>query len=292
MKQLAYLIISFLLLTSPSLFAGWSEPMRLTYRGNEINPQVVARHDTVHVVWEQTLGNLAQISYMRSTDNGLTWGNIINLTESAHFGQYAHLIINDSKIWVSWMDNNLESIAMIASTNGDTWGQPIYKFTIDSQRWQSIGITTNLDTIYIVYIATTRDSTGLKPFKFLRSNDGGLTWSNPVVFAHLAENASIYGHVLNYCGGNLIFVLDPGIDSLGGGQHIVGYLSNDNGDHWAEPILISPVQQEWALLPCISCNQTTYQLAVGYMDYRYQQYAFYGDIFIGISGDSASQWIS
>jgi hypothetical protein len=230
-------------------------------------------------MWSQAL-SAGQISYIRSTDNGLTWGNIINLTETGHFGQYAHLIVNPNKIWISWMDNNLESIAIISSTNGDSWSAPIYKYTVDSQRWQSLGMTVNNDTIFIVYIATTRDSTGLKPFKALKSNDGGLTWSNLITFAHLQENVSISSQVLNYCCGNLIFALDPNIDSLGGGPHIVGYVSYDNGDHWSEPVLISPAQQAWALLPYPSCNQATTQLATGYMDYRYQVYAFYGDIFI------------
>lgn len=138
-KSPIQLIVLTILLAPPSLFAGWSEPMRLTYRGSEINPQVVARHDTVHVVWEQTLGNLAQISYVRSIDNGNTWGNIINLTETGHYGQYARLIVNNDKIWVSWLDNNLESIAIMSSTNGDSWNPPIYKYTIDSQRLYSPG---------------------------------------------------------------------------------------------------------------------------------------------------------
>ncbi len=291
MKRLPYLIILIVFTSYSALFAGWSEPVRLTYRGNEINPQVVARNDTVHVVWSQAL-SAGQISYIRSTDNGQTWGNIIDLTEAGHFGQYAHLIVDSNKIWISWMDNNLESIAIVSSTNGNSWSTPIYKYTIDSQRWQSLGITVSKDTIFVVYIATTRDSTGLKPFKAMKSNDGGFSWSNLITFSHLQENASMSGYILYYCGGNLIFALDPNVDSLGGGPHIVGYVSYDKGDHWSDPILISPAQQAWALLPCLSCNQLTNQLAAGYMDYRYQQYAFYGDIFIGISGDSPSQWIS
>jgi hypothetical protein len=263
---------------SPPLFASWSEPMRLTYRGNEIDPQMVVRNDTVHVMWSQTL-TTGQISYMRSTDNGETWGNIINLPQSGHVGHYPSMAITDSAIWICWLDNNLESFAITSTVNGENWTPPIYKYTIDSQRWSCNRMTAIGDTVFLIYLADTRDSTGLRPFKFLRSPDGGHTWSNLMTFAHLQENAGLSRLTFSSCGGCLFFVLDPNIDSLSGGYHITGYTSYDKGNHWSVPLLISPAQQAWAILPCLSCNQETGQFAVGYMDYRYQQYAFYGDIF-------------
>ena len=39
-----------LVIASPAI-GGWSEDMRLTSRYYEIEPQVIARNDTVHVAW-------------------------------------------------------------------------------------------------------------------------------------------------------------------------------------------------------------------------------------------------
>jgi hypothetical protein len=270
---------------SSPLFAGWSEPVRLTYRGNEMMPQVVARHDTVHVVWEYDV-NEAQICYIRSTDNGITWGNIINLTQSGHRGYYPILTVTDSALWVSWLDNNSVSIAITSSTNGGIWGTPLYKYTIDSERWGGLCMAASGDTIFLTYMAWTRDSTGLRPFKFLRSPDGGYTWSNLVTIGHSFYD--ILGVRLAY--GNGYLVLAASLAPGDGGYHILGYTSSDFGQTWSDTIWLSPQIAATAQQPCIAHNSITGQFAVGYMDYRYQQYAFYGDIFIRLSVADPYQW--
>jgi hypothetical protein len=287
MNKRLIIIIALTALLAPALFGGWSEMQRLTYRGYEMMPQVVARHDTVHVVWEYDIHD-AQICYVRSTDNGLTWGDITNLTESGHIGYYPRLAITDSAIWVCWMDNNLESIAITSSANGDTWSTPIYIYTIDSQRWEGLGMVVSNDSIYLIYLASTRDSTGLKPYKLLRSYDRGNTWSNLMTFAH--TNSSNLALKSYYCQNALLVAVTTVPDTLLGGYHIIGYISIDAGQTWSDTMWISPYQWYTAQQPCISCNQVTGQFAVGYMDYRYQQYAFYGDIFIRLSTDDPTQW--
>ena len=287
MNKRAFFILLLAALLSSALFAGWSEMQRLTYRGNEINPQVVARNDTVHVMWSQAL-SAGQISYIRSTDNGLTWGNIINLSESGHTGHYPSMAVTSSAIWVCWADNNLESIAITSSINGAFWNRPTYKYTIDSQRWSKPSMAVNSDTIFLVYLAETPDSTGLMPFKFLRSSDGGHAWSDLITFAH--ATSGILAMELNYCQGSLLFAITSAPDTALGGYHIIGYISTTAGQTWSDTMWISPRQWHTAQQPCISCSQTTGQFAVGYMDYRYQQYAFYGDIFIRLSVSDTTHW--
>ena len=84
-------------------FSGWGENIRLTYRGQEINPQVIARNDTVHVAWFQINGN---VSYIRSTDGGDTWDDIVDLTETNHTGSYSNLNLDENGLLVSWLDDD------------------------------------------------------------------------------------------------------------------------------------------------------------------------------------------
>jgi hypothetical protein len=251
MNKRVYLALFLVVVLSPALHAGWSEMQRLTYRGNEDSPQVVARNDTVHIICEQAAG---AISYLRSTDNGETWSDIIDINEPGHFGNNACFAIDSNSLWVSWMDNNSESIAITSSTNGEFWGRPIYKYTIDSQRWGGLCMAIKYDSIFIAYLATTPDSTGLLPYKFLQSPDGGHSWSNLFTINHLIQNGSVQRQLLNYCNGILLFISATQVDSLGEGPHIVGYLSYNNGIQWSAPILISPAQWHYAQWPCVSCN--------------------------------------
>jgi len=46
------------------VYAGWIEDMRITNRGWEAYPQIIARNDTLHVVWWQ-IGGSDLVSYMR-----------------------------------------------------------------------------------------------------------------------------------------------------------------------------------------------------------------------------------
>jgi hypothetical protein len=284
MNKRAFLILAFTPLLSPALFGGWSEMQRLTYRGNEINPQVVVRNDTVHVMWEQVSG---AVSYIRSIDNGLTWGDVIDLTENGHTGTRANIVITEGYLVTGWMDDN-GAIALRYSANGSNWNAPIYKYTIDSQRYTFQCMAASGDTIYVAYWSSIRDSTDLMPYKFLRSPDCGQTWSNLLTIGH--NFISTLNMVLLFANNYLLLAIST--ETGPGGFHILGYVSNNYGQTWSDTIWISPRILPIAQQPCISYNQINGQFAVGYMDYRYQQYAFYGDIFIRISGDDPSQWIS
>jgi hypothetical protein len=251
-------------------------------------PQVVARHDTVHVIWEQTLQD-SKISYLQSTDNGETWGNVINLNEPGYiYCNYANLALTDNDIWVSWADNGNESIALTSSTNGSSWSSPIYKFTFDSQRFEYLSMSASVDTIFFAYKSQIRDSLGLAPYRFLRTPDGGHTWSNLFTIGY--THSGILSMELNHCQGDLLITVASAPDTALSGYHIIGYASSNSGQTWSDTMWISPRQWYTAQQPCLSCNNSSGQIAVGYMDYRYQQYAFYGDIFIRLSDPDPHQW--
>ncbi len=274
--------------------AGWSENVSLTYRGNEISPQVIARNDTVNVVWYQMGSNVANASYIRSTDGGNTWGPIVNLNSSGHLAQYANLNLSERGLIVSWYDydfaQGISTIAIAKSFNGGTtWSAPSYIYTDNPNHFGNPVSAVKGDSIFIIYRSLRDDSTGLSPFRSIYSYNYGATWSDEVTVGHPYSVEGLPNR-MKYCSGTLLFAYSGNPDSAVGGVHVIGYRSTDAGRSWSDTIWISPHTPNWSLEVCLSCNMQIPKLAAAYMDYRYIQYAFHGDIFVTISYDNGFTW--
>jgi hypothetical protein len=72
--------------------------------GGSAFPQVAISGSNVYVVWEDTtLGN-ADVFFTRSTDNGATFGNAINLSNNAGGSFSPQIAVSGSKVYVVWED--------------------------------------------------------------------------------------------------------------------------------------------------------------------------------------------
>ncbi len=274
--------------------ADWSENVRLTYRGFEISPQVIARNDTVHVVWFQMMSNnIGHVSYIRSTDGGQSWGPIVDLDAPNHWGNNPTLNLAERGLLVSWFDfnrtENISSIAISKSTNGSYWSAPSYVWTENPNRFGLPVSAVKGDSIFLVYFSNRRDSTSLMPFKALHSYDYGATWSDEVTVGHPYSVEALPARMM-YCLGTLLFAYSGNPDSGVGGVHVIGHRSTDAGRTWSDTIWISPNTPDWSLNVCLSCNIPIAKLATSYMDFRYYQYAFHGDIFVAISDNEGLAW--
>jgi len=266
--------------------AGWSESVRLTYLGGEISPQVVARNDTVHVVWNQ-MGYYT--SYIRSTDGGVTWDSLINLTEEGHIGIYPDLSLSNNGLFVSWQDRDIfYTIGYSASEDGSTWSSPEYIYTDNLDDVFLPASSVKGDSIFITYWSLANDSTGMKPLRFLSSYDYGNIWNDEVTIGYPYSSQQVF--LLKYCNGVLISVRAGGVENSNEYWHVVGHRSVDAGQTWSDMFWISPEDEILAQAPCFACNDETGGIAVGYLDHRYQEYAFHGDIFIAISTDGGQTW--
>ncbi len=292
-RRLCLSILIAALATSPAL-AGWSENVRLTYRGNEISPQVIARGDTVHVVWHQMVSNnIGHVSYIRSTDGGQSWGSIVDLDAPNHWGNKPTLNLAERGFLVSWFDfnrtENISSIAISKSTNGSSWSAPSYVWTENPNRFGLPVSAVKGDSIFLVYFSSRDDSTGLSPFRSMHSYDYGATWSEEVTVGHPYSVDALPARMI-YCFGTLLFAWTGNPDSTRNEVHIIGYRSTDAGRTWSDTIWISPNSPNWSIEVCLSCNNHTTQIAASYMDYRYIQYAFHGDIFTAVSDGRGFTW--
>jgi len=289
-----YLILTIVaILASSQAYAGWTEDTRIHDDWRIIHPQVVARNDTIHVLWERL--SIDSVSYIRSTDGGETWDSYCVLSEDNHDAVYADLSLDENGLLVTWedmnYDNNQNKIAVITSPDGSVWSAPQYVATDNPHNIINPASTVKGDSIFLLYKSQRVDSTGGKPIRFFYSYNYGIGWSDEVTIGY-ANYGDPQDLIIKYCNGALLVVWAGFIDTVHIDYHVVGYRSTDAGQTWSGTIWISPDIPYSAQLPCIACNEETGQIAVGYMDYRYQQHAFYGDIFIAISNDNGLSWPS
>jgi len=269
------------------VLAGWTEDTRITDRGHEIYPQIIARNDTLHVAWHQIAGD-DLTSYIRSLDGGSTWGELVDLSEQGHIAARSDLSLNNSLVMVAWADQiPLESshIAYSISSGGENWPLPRYLLP-DDYHGNQMAFCGSGDSLYIVYHADSNDSTGYWPIRFLYSPDLGQTWSDEQTIGYTPA-IYINNIIMKKCAGKIFIVWSsvpvPELTTF----EVITVFSHDGGESWSEKIILSEDGGHPAQGPCLSCNQFTDEIAVGWMDYNYP-----GDLFIRLSSDGGYTWES
>lgn len=291
MKALrAYCIyIAFIIALWPaSSLAGWSEDMRLTTRGHEIHPQVIAQNDTVHVAWEQ-MGDSNQVSYIRSLDSGYNWEEVENLVEFGHLGAGVDLSLSFDNVLMSWYDvdtispNPFPNVGYVISEGGGYWPPPEYVFPSHFPGLMDLATTIYGDTIYVVYFADDRDSTGYYPFNFLYSSDLGQSWSDEITIGY---GMSYTNHLLISRCSNTVYVvwastpIPPDTP-----REVMVVVSHDGGRNWSDVEQLSPEDYHVSQLSCIACDQFTGKVAVGWMEAGYP-----GDLYLRVTTDGGYSW--
>jgi len=291
---IAFIFLS-LALCAPTALAGWSEDIRLTYRGYEIHPQVIARNDTVHVAWQQVAGPHF-VSYMRSTDGGVNWDSLTNLTDYGHRGSNFDLSLSGSNILVGWSDANvnppnpLGNIAYTVSSDGVIWSRPryVYPDTMHDHPANDLGIILNHDSIYVVYRPIGDDSTGYTPVIFRYSSDMGQSWSREITVGHTWYYTNPL--LIAKCANSLYIVWSGDCPPANFNREVNGVVSIDGGSTWTEPFLVSSSDSYVAQHSCVACDEGTGYFAVGWMDYALSGGGYPGDVFVRLTSDGGQSW--
>jgi Neuraminidase (sialidase) len=141
----------------------------------------------VHVVWgKDTLGG-TDIAYMRSTDNGATWGKTKRLIKNTGLSQEPDIAVSGDNLHVVWSDRtpgNPEIFYKHSSDNGATWDQT-KRLTHTAGRSEYPAITVKNNNIYVVWHD---DTPGNYEIYLIRSKNNGVTWSK---IKRLTKNAGI-----------------------------------------------------------------------------------------------------
>lgn len=157
----------------------WSKPnvISTTYM-RSTHTAIAVNENNVHVVWEDVHFAQTELFYIKSEDDGLTWGNIINITCSPlSSNRYVDMDIDNGYIYVVFgnEENTRQLYFCYSKDNGVTWVRNI-KLTNSTEDIFYPVIGTENSRIFVVW--------GQSEILYKDSMDRGITWSDDTVLTN------------------------------------------------------------------------------------------------------------
>jgi hypothetical protein len=158
---------------------------------HSVNPKVISNDDNVYLAWQSKPFDNFDIYFRSSNDSGVTFGDIINLSNNAGYSNFessdedsVHLAADGTNVYVIWKDNtgNIQSSLYSpgdlyfssSNDNGKTFQQP--KVLTHGIEYSNIFVRAFENNVYIV-----AEEFGInKDVVLLISRDNGKTFSEPV----------------------------------------------------------------------------------------------------------------
>lgn len=157
----------------------WGDEVRLTFNPAEKNlPSIAVSGEIVHVVWHDSRQGDLVIYYLRSDDNGQTWGDDIKLNESTEAGFPSITAEGDDvyAVWQDTRDDNLEIYFKHSADNGLNW-EPDRRLTDAQGNSINPSLEPDGSVLHLAWIDE-RDNPFLNyEIYYKNSKDAGATWS-------------------------------------------------------------------------------------------------------------------
>jgi hypothetical protein len=280
------LVVSFLLLSSRA-YAAWSPPIPISQPGDCWDPQVIAAGDTLHVVYENTSAG-DKISYVRSTDAGISWSTPVRLTETRGATLHPRIIRDNQNLIALWKQifnsgyDRFNIGYTISSDGGSSWDSARYIFYPNwagIQNMAAAGVGPDVDVIVGTQVA----------YDFIyydiHSTNFGTTWSEPQqMFACLESNRLDCA-----ASQELVSIAWSGRFDTSHEYEVYNTNSFDLGMHWTPNEVLSDTDQYHSQIPAIAIDSLV-KIEVCWMDFKYAPPGATGDIFFRQSHDSGSNW--
>jgi Neuraminidase (sialidase) len=214
--------------------ASWQPKVSLAPSPMEaFNPQIIVSGSNVYVVWGEFHSNLniGFVIFIRSTDNGATWGPVQEVSESCSNFFSPQIAVSGSNVFVVWHSGGGEcqsanEIHFRRSTdNGATW-HPAVNLSNNPGHSSAPLIAASGSNVYVVWTQLNPDET-LSDIFFRRSTDNGATWKSKVNISNNVGD-SLTPQV-NFSGINVYVAWS---DDLPTNNDIFVRRSADNGATW------------------------------------------------------------
>jgi hypothetical protein len=167
----------------------WGPDSRITnYSSSKFNSCISASGTVLHVVWRDNRNGNAEIYYKRSTDEGITWGSDIRLSNNDSLSDEPCIKVSGSSLYVMWSDKrdgNLEIYYKLSTDGGTSWEADtrLTNTPYESSR-PSISVTNQ-----IVHVVWCDASFGPNKTCYKRSTNDGATWSVDTILSSNVSSA-------------------------------------------------------------------------------------------------------
>ena len=215
--------------------ATWSRPTQLTLDGGSFATIAADATRGIHVVYINSSLGSSEIFYKRSSNRGKTWSEPTRLTFSKVYTSYPSIAVDKRKgIHVVWQDKSPSEIFYRRSPNrGKKWKKRT-RLTTNAGRSGSPSIAT--DASGGIHVVWEDDTPGNFEIFYIRSTDGGATWSEP---KQLTRNTGVSSWpVITADADNGIHVAWSD-NTPPEGSEIFYARSTDGGTTWSEPIRLT-----------------------------------------------------
>ena len=262
---------------------GWSNVAEVSHDGeSSINPGIVSDdNNNVYLIWENENNLEKDIYISRSADNGETWDEPVNVSDTPKASLNPNVTLDQSGIiyavWVDETSGNAEIYFSSSADYGKTWQNAV---NISNTPKQSMQPAITVDSNGSIYIAWEDSSPGNDEIYILKSIDNGESWKQ---FANISGNSgNSQSPRIIMDGKDNIYVVWH--DYTLGNWEIFFSKSSDHGANWSQGYNISN-STEMSIRPVISVD------AAGNINVTWQD-SIKGEsnIYYSRSIDTGSSW--
>jgi hypothetical protein len=160
-------------------------------KNDSVYGQVAAWNNSVYVVWQDSIsGRNYDIFVKKSSDEGQTYGDEVNLSNNPGFSEHPQLSALGSNVYVAWADNTAgnREVLFARSNDGGASFENSLNLSNDTSDSHNQEIAAFANNVYVVWID--RDEEENRSILFRVSSDGGETFGAMVSISDKASNES------------------------------------------------------------------------------------------------------
>lgn len=217
----------------------FKKPRNITpHNGGAFVPRLAmdATVEALNIVWGDTLTGVRRVVFTRSTDQGETFTDLVDVSRSPGDAFEPEIAVDRSdNINVVWEDSapGNKSIMFARSTDhGETFTEPLRVSEGDGDAVEPNLAVDESGRIYVAWSETIGDSTQLM---FARSIDGGESFSDPL---NISDNSGAdMRKAALAASGNGVYIVYNNDESRSRQLYVVR--SNNAGESFADPVQLS-----------------------------------------------------
>ena len=210
---------------------------------------IAASDSNVYVSWwdNRTAGN-NEIFFARSTDNGQTFDEAVNLSNSTGASADNQITAQDNNVYVAWWDNktgNWEVYSRTSTDGGETFDEAVMLQTVGNSTFRLAAPQPNITSVDTVlaasgnneYVVWWDDKTGNWEVLFARSTDNGETFVDTINISNSSDLHSIGARIA--AEGDYVYISWIEVNPETEQKDVFVRTSSDQGETFGEPIMLT-----------------------------------------------------